>query len=211
MTPSSGAPGRRIAVRGAVTSTGPDTRARHRAGRVVEARIVLDLLTAGVAGRSAAPSRRGWAAGHHEHPIGQRHCLGDAVGDEQYGAAGALPQLQEQVAHLVAVISSSAENGSSISSTRSAEHEAAHQRHSLLHAAGELVGPAVEELGEPDGLEHLERLCWREGAWAAPWVDLAEQPDVLAHGAPRQQRRIPAGRSRSAWSRVPRPGWSPRP
>ena len=58
------------------------------------------------------------------------------------------------------VISSSAPNGSSISSSRRGEGEAARSRR-LLHAAGQLVGVVLGELGQPDQLEHLAPVASR--------------------------------------------------
>ena len=53
------------------------------------------------------------------------------------------------------VISSSAPNGSSISSSARRERERARDRDALLHPAGELPGMVALEPGELDELEHL--------------------------------------------------------
>ena len=66
--------------------------------------------------------------------------------------------------------------------------ERTRDRHPLLHAARELVGVPVDELGEPDQLGELGHPCLRGRAVTA--VQLERQRDVAGDRAPRQQARL---------------------
>ena len=83
------------------------------------------------------------------------------------------------------VISSSAPNGSSISSSAGRRGERAGDRDALLHPARELARAVLGEVGEPDELEQLERL--RAALRLADPVQAERQLDVALHRAPLEQ------------------------
>ena len=84
------------------------------------------------------------------------------------------------------VISSSAPNGSSISSSGGCGGQRPRDRHPLLHAARQLPREVLGEVGQPDQLEHLERPRARRCALSHP-VQLERQLDVLGDRAPLEQ------------------------
>ena len=84
------------------------------------------------------------------------------------------------------VSSSSAPNGSSISSSRG-RWMSARQRDALLHSARELVRPRRQEARQPHQIEQLERVPARGGVVLSE--DLHGEQDVVEHVAPRHQAR----------------------
>src|SRR5581483_11934062 len=85
------------------------------------------------------------------------------------------------------VISSSAPNGSSISSSAGSK-ESARDRDALLHAARELPRMVVGEAAELDEVEHLGDAAG--AALTVPARELERERDVLRDGAPVVEDRI---------------------
>ena len=86
------------------------------------------------------------------------------------------------------ITGSSAENGSSISSTGSIEREPAGEADALLHAAGELLRHRCVPVAEAD---QFERLGGATQPFAAVDIGHFERPgDVLDHVAVRQQPEV---------------------
>ena len=130
---------------------------------VEEARRVADLVGALVrAARPSAPDvddvdDAARARRHHHDPVGEEHGLGDRVGDEEDGGAGLGADPHQLVLHPLA--------GDLVERAERLVHqqqpralgERPGDRDPLLHAAGELVGVALGEVGEADQLEQLGR------------------------------------------------------
>ena len=111
---------------------------------------------------AASPSRTSIYVGdparprrHHDDPVGQEHRLGDRVGHEHDGGAGLGADAEQLGLHALA--------GHLVERAERLVHEQqpralgerAGDRDALLHAAGELVGVVLREVGEPDELEQL--------------------------------------------------------
>ncbi len=128
---------------------------------------------------------------HHDDPVGQDDGLGDRVGDEHDGRAGALPEVEQQIPHLGA--GDLVECGERFvhEQDRRAEREPANERHPLLHAAGELVGVRPAEVAEPDRVDQVVDVAvgQRRRVAAAAGVERREEADVALDGRPRHQRR----------------------
>ena len=123
-----------------------------------------------------------------EHSIAESHSLADRMGDEQRRDAAALDELVQQTAHLRA--GDLVERGERFvhRQQRRAEGKGPHQRDTLLHAAGELVGMGIEERAETDPLQQLDRVGRGRAVGAA--VDVEQQAGVGANGPPREQTGV---------------------
>jgi hypothetical protein len=86
--------------------------------------------------------------------------------------------------------------------------EGARDPHTLFHAAGELMRIMAGESGEPDHREHLPRA--RLALGAADAAVLEAKGDVVADGAPGQERVLLEHHRRQRASRDDRPGCGPR-
>ena len=105
-------------------------------------------------------------AGHHEHPGGEEHRLGDRVGDEQRRRSRSdANSASSSSLSRSRVISSSAPNGSSNRNTFGLERQRPGQRGAHLHAARQLLGVLVLEAGQPDEVDRL----LGEPCAARPW------------------------------------------
>ena len=139
----------------------------------------------GSSARDAARTSR-----QHHHAVGQDHRLGDGVGDEDHRGAAALPEVEQQVAHVRPGDLVESGEGLVHQQDRCAERERPHEGDPLLHAARELARVGVEEAAQPDGVEQLaDPLVGQRLVALALAVELVEQADVVAHRPPRQQRR----------------------
>ena len=93
--------------------------------------------------------------GHHHHPVGEEHGLGDRVGDEHDGGLGLGADPDQLVLHPLP--------GHLVQRPERLVHQqqsrplgqGAGDRHPLLHAAGQLVGIGAGELAQPDQLDQL--------------------------------------------------------
>ena len=167
-------------------------RLAHR-GDPVEERALLAQLVGALGASASAPSRIGTISrmrpgrGDMTTTRSERNT---ASGIEWVTNTTAAPVSAEMRTSSVCicsrVISSSAPNGSSMSSSRGCSASDAGDRDALLHAAGELVGVAVGEVGEADELEQLGDRASR-GRPDADAVQLERQRDVRGDRAPRQQ------------------------
>ena len=158
----------------------------HVRAQFDEPRFVLDVIAAGsrdVDGDVGDDAR--WPARHHEHPVAQRHRLGDAVGDEEHGGAAAVDESGEQAAHLAA--GDLVEGGERLvhHEQGSVQGECPHQSHPLLHAAGQFVGVRLQERAEADLVEECDGIGGVGGIGAA--ADIEEEAGVRLDRAPRQQ------------------------
>ena len=141
------------------TSTGTGSRAcgRHLSRHSCARRAAPRAPGARRPGTPASRARRACALGgrshsitsmmrpgprrHHHDPGRQEHRLGDRVGDEDHGLAGRAPTARSSCSFSWSrTISSSAPNGSSISSSSGSKRQRAGDRDALLHAARELPG-----------------------------------------------------------------------
>ena len=128
---------------------------------------------------------------HHHDPVGEEHRLGDRVGDEDHGGAGLGADPHQLGLHALA--------GHLVERAERLVHqqqprplgERPGDRDALLHAARELVGVPVGEVGEADQLEQLGDARRARGAVDA--VQLERQLDVRRDRAPRQQARLLEG------------------
>ena len=94
---------------------------------------------------------------HHDHPIGQEHRLGNAVGDEQGGLAPLAPDPKQFEVHVLP--------RHEIERTERLIHQQqgwiVHQRAAdggtLLHAARKLSGIVMAKVDQPGQLQEVER------------------------------------------------------
>ena len=91
--------------------------------------------------------------GHHHDPVGERDRLGEVVGDEDDGRAGARPQVEQLVLHELAGLHVERAERLVHQQDRRLVDQRLGQRDALAHAAGELVGVVVLEAGQADPLD----------------------------------------------------------
>ena len=129
--------------------------------------------------------------GHHDHPVGEEHRLGDGVGDEDHRRVGLAGDPDQLVLHpLPGHLVQRAERLVHQQQPR-ALGQGAGDGDPLLHAAGQLVGIGTGELAQPD---HLDQLGDPGPAGRrARAVELERQLDVGGDGAPRQQAGLLEG------------------
>ena len=179
------APKRNAAARSRRRDRQGDARG-HRSGRAQSTGWRCPATIAGCGRRAPGtppcpPARRGGAgegdrldAGHvrragreHRHPVREHHRLGDRVGDEQDGRLVALPQPEEQVAHLGA--------GHLVEGGERLVHQQDRARRGRRPAPGATRccmppdssrGVGVEEVAEADLAEQRHRLVLAEAAGA---------------------------------------------
>ena len=107
-------------------------------------------------GRQGAVDHLQDAAGprrHDDDPGAEIDGLGDRVGDEDDGLAGAAPEPVELVVEMIAGDLVEGAEGLVHEQEGGVEGERAGNRHPLLHAAGELPGIFPLEAGEAHDLE----------------------------------------------------------
>ena len=132
---------------------------------------------------------------HDHHPVGQHHGLRDRVGHEQHRGAGLQRDPQQLGLHPLA--------GHLVQRAERLVHQqqlrARRQRpgdgHPLLHAAGELAGPGLRELGQPDQLQQLGRA--RPALRLGHPVHVQRQLDVLRDACATRADRPAGTRCRS--------------
>ena len=133
---------------------------------------------------------------HHADAVGEIAGFLQIVGDEQHRG----PQLHPQLLHdrpqfLAGELIERAERLVEHQKLRLV-HQRAAQRGALQHAAGQLPGMLVAEIGEPDFLEQrfgaVAKFGLALGAVLLPKRrhDLQRQHDVVAHRQPRQHGRV---------------------
>ena len=105
--------------------------------------------------RSSSDAAR--ARRHHQHAVGEEHRLGDRMGDEDHGLAPLEPDALQLEVHLLARHRVERAERLVHQQHRRVVDERAHDRHALLHAAGELPRIAVLEAAETDQREEIER------------------------------------------------------
>ena len=129
----------------------------------------------------------------HGHALAQVDGLVDAVGDEDDGLAGGLPDPQEFVLELFAGLG--VQGGERFVHQQDVRlvGEAAGDGHALLHAAGQLVRVAVLEARQPHQVEVFAGL---RGAFAA--AEQARRSPCLRARSRRWPRRSARGRARTA-------------
>src|SRR5882672_4091487 len=88
--------------------------------------------------------------GEHDHPVGQVDGLVDVMGDEDHGAPGALPDIEQERLHLVAGLDVEGGEGLVHQQDVGAHAEGAGDGHPLLHAARQLVGMLAREVQQSD-------------------------------------------------------------
>ena len=182
-TPRGPVPTRRAAVQ----------RLAHRGDHVEERALLAELVGAGGAlGVGAEPHRHDLpdASGpgrHHDDPVGEEHRLGDRVRHEHDGGARLGRDAHELGLHLLARHLVERAERLVHEQQPGLLGERAGDRDALLHAARELVGVAVGEVGEADHLEQLGH-AGRAGSGCHA-VQFERQRDVRGDRAPRQQPR----------------------
>ena len=153
------------------------------------------------------------ARAHHDDAIGEEHRLGDRVGDEHDGGTGLGGDAGELGLQVLA--------GHLVEGAERLVHEQqprllgerAGDRDALLHAAGELVGVAVDELGEADELGELgdargaRRPCRRRAARAA--ARCCRRRCATAAGPPAGRRCRSPGRRAPCAAGLPKISSSP--
>ena len=102
--------------------------------------------------------------------------------------AGALPDAQQLEVHALAGHLVERAEGLVHEQQGRIEGEGPGDRHPLLHAARELPGVVVGEVGSSTRLEHLALPSPARSAFGAP-DDLERQLDVALHGAPVEEHR----------------------
>ncbi len=126
--------------------------------------------------------------GQQHDAIGEIDRLGDVVGDEQHGAARALPHAQQLV--LQAGARDRVERAERLVEQQQVgiDRERARQGDALALAARQLIRPALRIVGEAD---QLERGTGASGALGARQCQALEaELDVGEHAAPWQQARL---------------------
>ena len=130
---------------------------------------------------------------HHQHPVGHRHRLVDAVRDE-HGRARPLglgrrhrPEMEQLVAHLLAGDLVQRRERLVHQQQRRIERQRAGNRDPLLHPARQRVGPKMAKLAEP---HQLDQLGDRRSVPGARRIEFAPQADVGLDIAPGQQGRL---------------------
>jgi len=127
---------------------------------------------------------------HDHHPIGQDRGLGDRVGDEDDRGVAALPQIEQQVAHVGPGDLVERCERLVHQQYRRAERERSDERSALLHPAREFVWVGLFEACQADGAEKFSdvRVVHHLMHLGAA-VQRGEEPDVLGEGLPRNERR----------------------
>jgi hypothetical protein len=117
--------------------------------------------------------------------VRQRHRFGLVMGDEDHRHAQL--RCSRRISSCISSRSflSSAESGSSISTTTRIEDQRAGQRHPLLLAAGQLRRPAVGQVPRAHRVQRTRPPGWRSGAGT---LRTQRKGHVLGHGHVREQR-----------------------
>ena len=143
---------------------------------------------------------------HHHHAVGQHDRLVDVVGDhDQRRAARSAHRSSRWSCRSTRVKASSAENGSSSSSTSGRATSARAMRDALRLAAGQFARPAPRLLGQADALERVgdARVALRLRPVGEPEADIVgdreprQQPRLLEHDADLLVRRRDRRRRRA--------------
>ena len=124
---------------------------------------------------------------HHDDAVGERHRLLHVVRDDDDRRAVASHSVSRCSCRLARVKASSAEKGSSSSSTFGSATRARAMRDALLLAAGEFARPAVGVLGEADAQQRIVR---RASSRSARGRSVEAKADIVRDREPGQQPRL---------------------
>ena len=148
---------------------------------------IVSVRSSGRSTGTISRTRPGFG-GQHQHALAEEGRLVDAVGDEQDGHAGLLPDPAQLLVEAVARdLVERAERLVHQQDLRVADQRAG-DRDALALAAGQLVRIGVGAVLQAHQFQQFVRRAAALAAGAA--ADLQRQLDVLQRGAPGQQRRV---------------------
>ena len=145
---------------------------------------------------------------HHHDAVRQEHRFKHRMGDEDHGAAGLGPELQQVVVQLVAGDLVQRRKGFVHQDQPRPGHQRPRNRHPHLHAAGQFARIGGKEFLQPDQAQRLHHVILdRAIAFAA---QPQRQPDILRHRRPGHQRRFLEHHPKVAGALPARPVDTPR-
>ncbi len=150
---------------------------------LAEARVA-DVLAAARAGQVDIdePLQPAGPVGHHQHPVGQLHAFGDAVGDQQDGLVQLALDAQHGVAEQQPCLLVERPERLVHHQDFGRVGERSGDGGALPHAAGDLVRVAPLEAVQPDQPHEMGGAVEAFGLGDA--LAFERQSDVLEHGAP---------------------------
>ncbi len=127
-----------------------------------------------------------WTRSEHHDPIRQRHRLIDVMGDKQNRCAAVAPDIEQEILHLGPCLHVERRERFVHQQDLGPHRQGAGDGHALAHAAGQLIGPLVDRLGQADPRQHLARRA--PAGLGAVAADREAEARILPYGEPGKQR-----------------------
>ena len=127
---------------------------------------------------------------HHVDPVGEDHCLGDRVGDEESRRLALHADALKLHVHEVAGQLVERRKGFVEKEHGRVGDQHPASRRALRHPAGQLARIGIGRRAQSDELEQLPCPRHRRAGRGASAPDFDRQHDVLDRGFPRQERRL---------------------